>query len=296
MSYLTRFLALGNTYTIPISDQRFNDNFGETQTAFVRVPGEDGALDHYGIERAPTGLGTVTASFMLYSDAKPGMEALRDDAMAMIDWGRGLLYQQPSVLSDNERFVIARASTVTFPKGVGAMIDTVQQVNVTFECPRPFWTAGGGGALWGTAVWGQFTWGGTGGAGLGGSGDPELCAGTQTDFIRENAGKATTVPVITVDVASGESVTTIKIQRIVDGAVVDEFNYPLALAALDKLVIDPSRLSIKKNGSDAYNAAITTLRGRWYELPPGDSSIRVVQGNAGDESTVTLNYDTRYRQ
>jgi hypothetical protein len=279
---IQRFVAGGNTYTFPATIQGLRDNFKNVVPRTVRLPGMDGGFPTDGAGKRASEIGSISFSFYLRASSRADMEALRDAAQAMTNWGLGRLYMQPSDPTDSERWAWCAVNNITTARKEHEHTNLFQLVQCRFLAPDPYWFAPGTLTVWGGTTWGGGEW----------LSDNTTSVSGSSQYVTEtNDGNATTHPIISL-LATGTCVNP-RVQRIVDGAVVDEVKYNAVLAADDELVIDCRSKSVFLNTDDAYTSAFSYAHPDWLRLLPGDNTVRIAFDGAG-AADVTLGYYARY--
>ena len=286
---LDRFVAGGNSYDFRASDvilESYSDNFAQMVTRTRRLPLADGGFDELGSGRSLSEIGTIRQQLHLVADARAEMQAKLDMLAAMIDWGVGTLYDQPTDTNLPERFVRCRVDNVTKTRAFHLHTELHQPVTVVWQASEPFWLTPGNGVVWGGGwEWGDGTlWGGGTGTTVTGS----------NDFTLANPGNAYTLPSISIRPGSGKSVSSVLIRRIVGGAVHDEIRYDGPIAAEERFFVDTRRLAVWLEGASAYNSLFSYKNGSWLRLLPGNNTVRVAFGQPTDEAVVRFNYLYRY--
>jgi Siphovirus-type tail component, C-terminal domain len=281
-SRILRFVSNSKTYTFPyVLD--YEDNFGDLKTQFTQLPAADGAYDDLGEARAPKGLGQIklTAAYFAASDSEAAQ--MYDDLAKIISYGRGRLYLQAADSSLEERWCDVRIKSIPKQMNINAHDDYLRRLPLVFETDFPYWLSlGTYGSQWDAALWDEALWD---------SPVVQACSGLQTDFNLLRSGTAPVNPTLTIELGASESVTSFKIQRLVNAVVVDEVFYNTALAANDSLIIDAYTWEVTLNAGDAYDNNFSFLRTRWLELQPDETNnLRVILGAAGDACTVSINY------
>jgi hypothetical protein len=271
-------------YTFPEFQPQFAHNFANVVPATVRLPALSGGFDELGEAPAPSEIGRVTTSFVLTADSRSEMEAKRDAVKAMVGWGVGRLYVQPSDPALAQRWCTARVNNVGIPERPDEHTDLFQRVTVDWQVSDPRWYALGTETWkWGDGTpWGQSKWGGA---------VPQVAAsGLVTFFTITTLGSALTRPRITIACATGQTALNPKIQRGIGPTVVDEVAWTGTLNAGDSLEINCRGWTVKKNGADAYSSSFAFLHPDWMRLLPGLNALAVVLGNSGNACSVTLRY------
>ena len=288
MATVLRFEANGQIYTFT-NVQTVLDNFRDLVSRIVRLPGSDGGFNEYGSRRPASAIGTVQVSFIIRSATKAGMEDLRDDAKEMADWGEGALFKQPSDSSDDERFCTATIDAINMTDRPSGHTEFQQPGQATFSVPHPYWLTKGNGILWGGgALWGDAAaiWGGAA---------VINATGRSTSGSATNNGKATTWPNISVTIPAGQLMTSIEIQRIKNGAIIDAIRFDDSLEAADQLTIKTLKKSVTVNGVDRFTTVFDFLHPDWFRLEPGSNAIEVLLGKTTDRADVRLGYHERFR-
>lgn len=289
MGYLANFTYLGQTYTFPAYQQEYQDNFGDVSVKIARLAGMDGGFDENGTDPGAAEIGSISLDFYLFSSTREGMQSLRDAARQIAGWGLGQLYYQPTDETDDQRWCWARVRRVDIGQEFHRHTDLLQRVTVQFVVPESCWYLPATEAwTWGDGTpWGQ-------GAAWGGSSTPQACSGVTTTFTETVGGVARTWPRILVECGTGESLSEITIERLVDGVAVNSVTYDAAMTDGDILEISCRALSVKLNGTNAYEN-FSFDQDTWIELQPGSNNMRVTLGGAGEACTVTLRYLEVYR-
>ena len=286
---LDRFVANGNTYDLRGANvvlESYGDNFAELATRTQRLPFADGGFDQLGNGRSLSEIGTIRQQLHLVADTREAMQPLIDALAAMIDWGVGTLYDQPTDTNLAERFCRCRINNVTKSRAYHQHTELHQPITVVWQASEPFWKTPGNGIVWG----GGWTWGG--GAKWGG-GDGTTITGSGT-LTLTNSGNAYTQPSISIRPPTSKSVNGVVVRRIVNGLVMDEVRYDGVLAAEDYLFIDTARLAVWLNGVWAYNELFPYKNASWLRLLPGSNSVTVTFGVPTDEAVVRAHFPYRW--
>jgi len=257
---LTRVIHFGGV-TLPDTGLAFRDNFARFDPLETVLPGLDGALDQGGAGAA----GRIEYRLRLAADSAAAMVTARDAIKGLARIGAAELVIEPSP-GGAQRSTWARLIDAAIEEGYAAETHVRSEAVLTFAAPTPRWFS--------TA---QPT----------GSGTAQACGGVLTEFTRTANGNAAAYPVIAV--TAGSALTSVKIQRIVSGAAVDEVAYMGAIGAGGLLVIDARALQVTRNGVDAYNAYFSALDPAWFRLMPGANTIRVILG-AGESAAVSVTW------
>lgn len=287
MGRITKFVAGGNTYNFPTDtgDLDYQDNFAALDSRTKRLPGADGGYDELGDGRGLSGVGRIQFSFYLVSATREGMQALRDAARKMADWGVGRLYFQPTDPAAALRWTWARVDEVRIREDRHLHSDLFQRVQITFEASEPFWYTDSGLAVWG----GGWTWGG----GTLWGGGSVTAVTTSTTLSLTNNGNAYTQATISIK-GGATPPSDILIRRMVEGEPVDEVRWARALSTGERLFIDCRRLGVWLEGQRKYDAAFSFRNPWWLRLLPGSNSIKVQLGSTGEQIDLKVNYRERW--
>ena len=291
MDILTRFGAGAQLYEFGQANQiSLRDNFRNVVPKTTRLPGVSGGFDEYGALPAPGEIGNVQVVFWVHAENVAEMTTLKDALGQLASWGVKRLYKQPVDTEQGQRYCEARINSIDYTDSVRDMPHLRQRVTMNFQVANPVWleqgtetASWGDGTLWGSGA----VWGGTAAA--------NACTGTSTDFTLTTAGNATTYPRIKIVCGAGQTATNVRVQRLDNGAVVDEIQYDDTLIANDSLVVNCRALSIRLNGANAYGAAFDYQRAGWMRLEAGENAIRVLMDNPGDACSVYFYYFEAYK-
>jgi hypothetical protein len=274
-----------------------SDNFGNIVPRTQRLPGLSGGYDGYGSGMAPAEIGNVTISFPLYfewarttyseSNVADAMKEARDAIREMVTYGVAKLVKP--VGSTGSRWCWARTNNIPMTENEDNHTRLLQRFTCNFQVADPRWFSIGTetSTLWGAFTWGGGTWGAT-------VPTPQAVSGTSTSWTITPAGNAETEPRIIVDVGVGGA-NDIRVQRLVNGLVVDEVSYGGALSNGDQLEINCRTHSVRLNAADAYDANFDFETPDWFLLMPGINNIRVQMGDASNAADVTFRYYEAYR-
>lgn len=290
MPTIVRFGIGSQVYAFPdtsVLQQSMSDNFANAVPRTTRLPGLQGGFDEFGDEEAPAEIGKVTLDLNLFADARSDMTALLDALRAMKSWGKKRLYMQLDDSGEDVRWCNARINHIQSPSDLKTL-GVHHHVKVIWQAPDPYWyTQGTEAWSWGDGTaWGE-------GAPWGGSATPQAVSGLQTDLTITPGGNARTLPRITIECGTGQTLQNPTIQRIVDGVALDEISYTGTLSAGDQLLINCRKASVALNGVAAYDD-FTFNHPDFIRLYPGSNTLRVRLANAGDAGSVTVRYYEAY--
>lgn len=258
--------AFGGYSFNPDNQISYQDNFSQLALSAVKFATMDGGLDQYGTGRAPTDIGLVQQSIMLFG-TYPGEIAERLDTLLTIA-GQGVQTLKMKTTASAERTCQARIRNIEHSQRAELRPDLRLRVSIAYQVTDPFW--------YGTAksVTGQ-----TG-------------SNLQTDLTAMSvAGSAITYPKFTITPAT--AISGIKVQRIVSSAVVDEVAYNASVSGA--LIIDCANMAVTIGSNDAYDSNFDYKRGRWFALAPGSNSVRILLSAATDGFTMKTEYTERWR-
>lgn len=270
MRTLVKFGSGSKLYTFPTRSQiSFTDNFASLVTKTVRLAGVNGGFSNLGTGRGLSPIGTVRVdnwlTFNDYVEATDKLDSLRQ----MADWGLQPLTMQP--LYGPTRFCFARLNDQQLQQDVHNTPHNRQKTPVVFEVPDPFWyrTVSGFGKLWddGVTLWDDGTnWDASTG----------YSVSVSATWSFTNSGNYYTLPRIFLDNSSGSDVGDIRVQRIVDGAVEDEFSYTAALPTGSYLDVHPAarRVTVLPAATSGLDNFVSK-NPDWMRLLPGSNSLKI---------------------
>lgn len=257
------------------------DTFADLVPRTVRLPGADGGFDTIGDGAAPQAIGVIRAEVTVIAPDAATMRGYRQNVRAMAAAGVQTLVRA------NGDWCRARVSNIVSSQHTGRHTDLFQPMQITWQAADPAWTRQGTEAwAWGDGTpWGSAAWGGTA---------PAIpLTGTTTSHTETVPGTLPTAPRMVLTPGAGNTLTDPVIQRLVNGAVVDEVGYSGTLTNGQRLTVDCRRLAVLVDTTDAY-ADFNYRRGGWFRLQPGQNAIRVVCGSPTDSGTLRLRYYTRW--
>lgn len=279
---ISRFVSLNSvsTYTFPTSpgDQDFVTDFKRMKTKVTKGIGTNGGVDEYGTGASPHDGESVQFSVYLVSTTRAGMQPLRDALNVICEWGVGRLYD---TLNGVDRWCYARISVDDIKEDRSKNTDLQQKVQLTFQVSDPFWYTAGTEAVWGGSTWGGTIWGG--------SGSPTTITNAGTMTVTNN-GSAYTVPRIVLWNNSGSTIYSPRIQRIVNGSVVDELSYSGSIADGTQVDINARQHRASITGVTVTNNLVFQ-HPDWMRLLPGSNTLQI---NLTGVVKVLVHYFERY--
>ena len=297
MDTLVRFGAGAQLYTfVPSNQISLRDNFRDLVQQATRLPGLSGGVNEYGTGPSPRAIGNVQAVFWLLADESlppdeqaKQIQALKSDVATMSSYGVKRLYKQPADATEAQRYCEASISSISYTETSAEQPHARLRVQVNWQVTNPRWYSQGTEApVWGDgSAWGSISsWGGTAPA--------YSASGTSTDITITPEGNAETFPRIIIECGASQTAENIRIQRIVNGTVVDQVRYAGTLGNNDRLVINTRANSVTKNSVSHYTSDFTYNNAGWFRLLPGTNTIKVLMENAGDAASVEFRYYEAY--
>ncbi len=284
MRTLVRFGSGSKLYTFPTNSQvTFSDDFDKLANKIIRLPGTNGGFRNLGTGRGQSTGGTVRVdNWLEFGDLVEASDKV-DSLRQMADWGLQPLYMQPTY--GPERFCFAALNSAALQQDVHNMPHLRQKVPVVFDVPDPFWLSAGteivwgGGALWGAA---SSIWGGSGGfTTITGIGNISVSIG----------GNSFTHARLLIRNSSGAAVSTVVVQRKVNGRTMDELTYTGGIPAGETLKIDSRKKKIRLALVNKLND-LDYLSPDWMRLEPGENTLKVIASGTLD---VGIRYFERFR-
>jgi hypothetical protein len=286
MGRITTFGVGANSFDFDAShihQQNLQVNFGGRVRAADRVVMASGGFDKYGVSASPSEVGTIQLQVKLHSLDPDDMEDKREALSAIQAYGLTLLQYQEADNTKPAKFCYARCTNVSIPQKLSDHSDLIQQATVSFEVPNPIWHTPGksDGARWGSGFWGTSEWGGS----------PDIIAATGflTSGTTTNNGTAITLPMMKLSCSGVQVCQNPIIQRIVNGAVVDEVKFIGNMVNNDVLVIDCRRRSVKLNNVNVLSS-FDFRHAAWFRIAPGANAIRVRFDNADNAASLSISY------
>jgi hypothetical protein len=249
-----------------IIPQEIDDSsFRESATASVELPGMIGVFDPYGDEQPPEGEGRVIVKVVLVSQTLTGMTAYWDALMRIRQGGLQKLTMRTE--SGSERWCNAKCVSIRAPRAEQGVSALHLPVTLTFYVPYPRWLTNGteSAAIWNEATWDVSQWEDIGTA----------IANTSHDFALTNNGSEYAYPRVVVTCEAGQTVSAIRVQRLVEGDAVDDISHTIAIPAISIYEINCRTQSVLLNGIDAYDDSFTYITADWLRLPSGSNTVRV---------------------
>ena len=297
MDTLVRFGAGAQLYTFNQSNLiSLRDNFRDLVQQATRLPGLSGGVNEYGTGPSPRAIGNVQAVMWLLADESlppdeqaKQIQALKSDVATMSSYGVKRLYKQPADATEDERYCEASISSISYTETSAEQPHARLRVQVNWQVTNPRWYSQGTEA----PAWGDGTnWGG--GLAWGGTAPTYNISGTSTDITITPQGNAETFPRLILQCGAAQTATNIRIQRILNGGVVDQVRYAGTLGNNDRLVIHTRANSVTKNGISHYTSDFTYNNAGWFRLQPGANTIKVLMDNAGDACDLEFRYYEAY--
>lgn len=291
MDTLLRFGSGTELFTFTPADQiSLRDNFRNVLARTTRMPGLSGGFDEYGQSPAPAEIGNVAYTFLYEATSSADMLAKKEALGRMKAFGKKRLYKQPVDATADERYCEARVNSIDFTESVGERPDKRLRFTINFQVDNPYWyTQGteapeyGDGSIYGSGV------------AYGGSPVTQSLTGVDNSFSVTPDGNDITYPRITLEVPVGKSAENIRIQRLVNGSVIDQVRYAGTLSAGDILEINTRAYAVYLNGSNGYTTDFSFNTAAWFKLIGGVSNaIKVLMDNPADEIDLKMRYYGAY--
>jgi len=281
---ITKFIAINGSgsYDFPPNyQQSLDDNFTNMLARSVRLPGMDGGLDEFGTGVAPSSVGNIPFEFFLVSPTLEGMEVLRRQVGALVDWGVGALFYQPADPALPTVWTYARLNNVGKSQKLSEHTNRFQRVALTLQT-SPFWYGRGSEILWddpySTATWddGVNVFDGNSSAPA-----PTSVTDSGTVTISSVGGNVHTLARLLVIKDSAGTLSNPMIERIVNGNVLDRTRWFGDLTNGDVLEINARQQMVRKNGINVYSSFELPLNADWMWLRPGSNTLRVTWTGTG---------------
>lgn len=292
MDTLLRYGSGDYLYTFSPEDQvQLRDNFRDLIPRTSKIPGLSGAFDEQGTDIAPTEEGNIQYTFWLLARDAKHMQQQKEAIGRIKTFGKRRLYKQPEDETLPERYCEARVNSISFNERAGDRPDKQLRVTINFQVPdNPRWLTIGteapsynDGSIYGSGVT------------YGGSPITQNLIGLDNTFSVTPAGNDIMYPRFTIVVPATKSATNIRIQREVDGVVVDQIRYAGTLVAADQLEINCRSYSVWLNGADGYSSTFTFATSAWFRLIGGlTNNFRVLMDNPTDEIDLEIRYYEAY--
>ena len=123
---------------------------------------------------------------------------------------------------------------------------------------------------------------------------PHTISSTSTDVTVTTNGNAETFPRIIIQCGAAQTAENIRIQRFVNGSIVDQIRYAGVLGNNDRLVVNTRANTVTKNSVSHYTSDYTYNNAGWFRLQPGANTIKVLLENSGDACDVEFRYYEAY--
>lgn len=288
MSGIVRF----GGYTFPATLTTMVDNFSDGVPTSTRLPGLSGGWPMDAAGATPTQVGSVTVGFTLVADDREDMDALRDAARAMAEFGLAQLVYQPTEPTDGERWCWARVQYITMSQRKDMHTDLWQDVTAHFFVPDPVWRGGDYGALRigepGLVIADPAEWV------IGSGGYVINATASGDDDELPYAGNATAAAVVTIKPPAGFSAENVRVERRLGALVVDRVQYTGVLTDADEIIFDGERGRVFLNGV-SVGENVNYLHPDLFRLEPGQTDVVVLFDNAGGRADVTFHYWDTWR-
>lgn len=287
MKTLSQFgFASPQLYSFPTDAQvSYNDNFAEIVTRTNRMPGADGGLDEYGNERSPHEVGTISAEFWLHYDS-PDEETSKLEAFRQMgDWGKQLLYMQPTGQRGTERWCWARVNNINTSQNANDVPHKRQRAKIIFQASDPFWYGAGNQKLWdSTYDWDStINWDDGSFTAITGSGNMTVTP----------SGNAETLGRFVAKVTGAQSFSRLIVERLANSVIVDQAILQMGLAQNDVIEIDPRRQWVVVNGENRI-ANFDFMHPDWLRLVSGANTVRVRLDEPTAAISAIVYYFDRY--
>lgn len=291
MDTLLRFGSGTQLYTFDPSDQKvLRDNFRNVLARATRLPGLSGGFDEDGKGISPTEKGNVLYRFLYEATSEADMDAKKLALGRMKTFGKKRLYKQPVDPALPERYCEARVNSIDFTERSGDRPEKRLEFTINFQVSNPYWlTQGtespqyGDGSIYGSGVV------------YGGTPVTQSLVGADNSFSVTPEGNDITYPRLTLEVPAGKSAQNIRIQRLVNGSVIDEVRYAGTLSAGDILEINSRAYAVYLNGADGYTTDFSFNTSAWFRLIGGTSNaIKVLMDNPTDEIDLEMRFYEAY--
>lgn len=287
MDTLLRFGSGTELYTFVPDDQiSLRDNFRDVVPRTSRIPGLSGGFDEYGQSPAPSEIGNVMYTFLYEATSEADMLAKKEALGRMKAFGKKRLYKQPVDSTADERYCEARVNSIDFNEAAGERPDKRLRFTINFQVDNPYWLEQGTEAP-------QYGDGSIYGSGVSYGGTPvtQSLVGADNSFSVTPDGNDFTYPRITLEVPAGKSAENIRIQRLVNGSVIDQVRYAGTLSAGDILEINCRAYAVYLNGGNGYTSDFSFNTSAWFKLIGGVSNaITVLMDNPTDEIDLEMRY------
>lgn len=263
--------------------QDWRRNFGDKRRGQVTLPGASGAYNPHGDLYSPAQPGRAEVAFKLAADDREDMDALRDAVHALRWLGLQQLLFQPTDPLEGSRFCWAEVESISMPENKAEHSDLIQNVSIVFNVPDPR-LFGDSQATW---VIGDGSDIGDGGLVIGSGGDDHAVSGLTTQIAVTNNGNTPTIPTISIIPGGGNTCSNPRVERVESGFIRDFVEYSGALADTDELYLNGKTHVAQVNAVDAWDD-LNYGHASFLVLMPGENTINVDMGDAGDDATVTF--------
>jgi hypothetical protein len=139
---LLRFGGGSKSYNFP-NVESSTPHMGGVTTSIVKMPGQDGGHDNYGVSRAPDEVGDIPVTLNLFAENNPNTFAeisqACDDILLMKAWGKRPLWIQPLDLRQPRRWASARINNIRISQNARSATEFLQPVTINFQVNDPRW-------------------------------------------------------------------------------------------------------------------------------------------------------------
>jgi len=282
-------LSFGS-YQFPAALGEYSSNFGDAVPKTVRLPGLDGGYSDDGDQAAQGEIGNVRMGFHLIAETREAMDAKRDAVKAMKQWGVQKLVMQPTDPRLPARFCWARVNNITMGENKDKHSDLWQKVAMFFQVPDPKWLVP---TYMPPMLDGQWNLGDSLEVGQGAY--TFTASGVSTSKTVVQRGNADSIAIISILPGVGDSCENPTVQRVVNGAILDEWKYTGVVAAEEELIVDGQNQRAVLQAESVLGANFRYLTPHFLALGPGLNDLNVLFKNAGDEAVVRVWFYDVYR-
>lgn len=320
---LVRFIARDGEYRLPAQSSGLL-TFGEVVPSTKKLAGMSGGFDEYRGNRSPSAIGNVRAEWWINPNSKTYITDQKDDANAMLGWGKGLLFVRPENALDvrrDVRFARARINNIQMPENVANLPHLRQQATGQWQVSDPAWYGIEPNSLdpsYNLAKWWYMDDGLYLDAGLtmGGPRRTVTIANGGTITVINNGSHATRPKIRITGVSTGwvlggvgvilgvptlyfdgpnTAVPSIGMRRIsyASGDVIEEWKWFGAVNTTDVLEVNSDQYTVTlettTGNMNAYSGFQVTKGFGFFEIPPGTHTLQIF-GTFTSTAAVTVDY------